>query len=70
MAGLRLDTRCVSVAPDFRPYNTGDTWRPLNVSASGDRIFRGWWQAAGNFVRTVVADPAPVPPVWLRAGPE
>lgn len=63
--GLRLDTRCVAVDPVLRPSDTGERWSPLRVSSSGGRMFSGWWQPAGNFVRTVVAVPAPAPPVWL-----
>jgi 4'-phosphopantetheinyl transferase len=64
--GLRLDTRCVVVDPVFRTSDTGERWSPLRVSYTGGQIFHGWWQPAGNLVRTVVAAPAPAPPVWLR----
>jgi 4'-phosphopantetheinyl transferase len=67
--GLRLDTRCVVVDPVFRPSDNSDTWLALRVSSSGGQVFRGWWQSAGNFVRTVVAAPAPAPPVWLKVAP-
>ena len=67
--GLRLDTRCVQVNPAFRPSDTGGTWSALRVSYTGGEVFHGWWQQAGTLVRTVVAAPAPVPPVWLRVAP-
>jgi 4'-phosphopantetheinyl transferase len=79
-AGLRLDTRSVSVSP-FVPSFDGNGWSPLSVRYAGvclpenghnegrylgDHVFHGWWQAADNSVRTVVAAPAPDSPIPLK----
>ena len=64
--GLRLDTRCVTVSlvgaedmPDL------DAWRPLQAACESGRIFDGWWRRTGDMVRTMVAAPAPDPPIGL-----
>lgn len=42
-------------------------WRPLRVGCSNcGHPLHGWWQWTGNLVRTVVADPPPLPPVLLK----
>ncbi len=56
--GLRMDTRDVEVSIGD---TTADSWRPLRISC-GERRLDGWWKAAGRFVRTVVASPAPNSP--------
>ena len=53
-AGLRLDTRWVAVYPS-EPGCTCNSWHPLCVGSSDCRLFHGWWQSAGNLVRTLVA---------------
>src|SRR5438067_11791822 len=71
-AGLRLDTRSVVVnrrgmttdgdaSSSWRPTN-GNGWSPLQVEHSGNRVFYGWWRLSDHFIRTVVADPAPLQP--------
>ncbi len=62
--GLRLDTRLLQVAPSFVPEHHGWCW--LRVDAGQQRAFDGWWRCSENFVQTVVADPAPAPPVELK----
>ena len=73
--GLRLDTRSVTVSfpeePAARfhalaPRCTGDTWYPFHARCTNGRVFSGWWQKSGEFVRTLVADPAPNSPILLE----
>jgi phosphopantetheinyl transferase len=60
--GLRLDTRSVIVAPvSFERHG----WTALEVCYTGRQIFHGWWRAADNMVRTLVAAPPPEPPTLL-----
>jgi len=63
--GLRLDTRCVVVAPDV---GLGDVkgWSPLVVCYSRRQNFHGWWRQADGMVLTVVADPPPEAPILLE----
>jgi len=61
-AGLRLDTRCVIVNPFAAPFDLNG-WSPLEVRYTGGVVFQGWWQLAGNILRTVVASPAPDSPI-------
>jgi len=42
-----------------------DGWHPLQVRHTEGQIYQGWWQHAGNFVRTVVASPSPDVPILL-----
>ncbi|HVP52352.1 MAG TPA: 4'-phosphopantetheinyl transferase superfamily protein [Terriglobales bacterium] len=76
--GLRLDTRCLAVAFDTeatheeaaaatRPCSGLNRWQPLRVCYAGSKIFHGWWSSTGELVRTLVSDPAPLPPLFLRA---
>jgi len=62
--GLRLDTRCM-IAEPLESLAGLDGWRPLQVRHTEGQIYRGWWQQAGKFVRTVVAAPAPGLPIRL-----
>lgn len=67
--GLRLDTRSVAVSLDARAFDPAqgiEEWLPLLVRYTADRVFRGWWQQTGKFVRTLVADPAPGSPILLQ----
>jgi 4'-phosphopantetheinyl transferase len=50
----------------FEPSYALNRWRPLQVCCSSGQIFHGWWQHAGNLLRTMVADPQPVPPILLK----
>jgi 4'-phosphopantetheinyl transferase len=62
--GLRLDTRSVSV----RLHEWADEvhrWYPLQVDCEHGEVFHGWWQRAGNVVRTMVARPNPAMPMLL-----
>jgi 4'-phosphopantetheinyl transferase len=61
--GLRIDTRCVTVR---RFADCGEGWLPLEVCLNGARVFHGWWQHTGTFVRTLVADPSPGSPALLQ----
>lgn len=65
--GLRLDTRCVVVSP-FESCDLNG-WSRMLVRYNGDhangRVFHGWWQLAGNILRTVVAAPPPASPISL-----
>jgi 4'-phosphopantetheinyl transferase len=63
--GLRLDTR--SVAATIGGECAFDDWDPLSVHhGDSGRIFRGWWRRDGSCVVTIVADPAPRPPISLH----
>jgi 4'-phosphopantetheinyl transferase len=62
--GLRLDTRSVSVR--LRGWaDEVDRWYPLQVHCEHGKVFHGWWQRAGNVVRTMVARPNPAMPMLL-----
>ena len=50
----------------FRLPDAVNTWRPLYVSHTNGQIFHGWWHYTGNLLRTLVAAPAPVPPILLK----
>jgi 4'-phosphopantetheinyl transferase len=63
--GLRLDTRCVRVEPESVLFDS-DAWSPIRVRYQDSHILHGWWQAADNMVRTLVAVPLPAPPIPLR----
>lgn len=84
-AGLRLDTRSLSVLPvlALRRQNEDGQWcivdsnlgvpssddfsgwRPLHVRCTTGQVFHGWWQHAGNLVRTIVVTPPTAPPILL-----
>ncbi|HUJ95930.1 MAG TPA: 4'-phosphopantetheinyl transferase superfamily protein [Terriglobales bacterium] len=66
--GMRLDTRCVVVAPEAR---LGDVrgWSPLTVCYSRYQDFHGWWRQADDMVLAVVADPPPEAPILLENPP-
>jgi len=55
--GLRIDTRSVEV--EELDLSDALTWSPLKVREPQGAVFHGWWRAAGQFVRTLVADPLP-----------
>jgi len=64
--GLRLDTRCLSVRPvDAQDSSVGAIWHPLQVDVSSGEILHGWWQRAGEIVRTLVAAPVARPPAQI-----
>jgi 4'-phosphopantetheinyl transferase len=51
-----------------RGRDTGDRCADdgcADYGCTGDQVFHGWWQQAGDMVRTVVAAPAPNPPIGL-----
>lgn len=63
--GLRMDTREIAVVfPAGAPDVSG--WGALEVRARDGKKFQGWWQESGDFVRTVVAETMPQPPIRLR----
>lgn len=49
----------------FRPSAGVCAWSPMQVSCKDDSEFKGWWQYAGNGVRTLVAAPPPTPPIFM-----
>ena len=67
-AGLRLDTRSVTVSPadTVGPLSNLATWRPLDVRLTSGQVFHGWWQETGSFLRTFVAAPRPDEPILGR----
>jgi len=62
--GLRLDTRSVSVR--LPEWSAAGAWSPLEVRYRNARVFHGWWQHSEPFVRTILADPPPEPPIRLN----
>lgn len=44
-------------------------WRPLQVRHANGQTFHGWWQQAGNLIRTVVAAPPPSRPIVVARDP-
>jgi 4'-phosphopantetheinyl transferase len=50
----------------FPPADGLNSWQPLRVAYEGDQVFHGWWQNTGNLLRTMVASPAPAPPILLE----
>lgn len=73
--GLRLDTRCVVVDLVEEAYSSdrkepvelfrASPWQQLKVHSADGQGFVGWWQSIDDFVRTIVAAPAPSPPICL-----
>jgi 4'-phosphopantetheinyl transferase len=63
--GLQLDTRCVEVRFGHPPFQRG-AWGWLQIRRSPAQMFAGWWQQSGDFVRTLVANPAPGLPILLQ----
>lgn len=62
--GLRLDTRSVVVnLDDASMDNPG--WRSMHVRHE-QRIFRGWWQHSEGMIRTMVAQPVPKRPIFVK----
>jgi 4'-phosphopantetheinyl transferase len=45
-------------------------WHALRVGNSNGEIFHGWWQRSGDLLRTLVAAPAPDPPILLNLSPK
>ncbi len=72
--GLRLDTRSVIVnledglgsRREVPETYAANTWHPLHVTHTNDQILHGWWLHSGELLRTVIADPAPGPPIPLQ----
>jgi 4'-phosphopantetheinyl transferase len=62
--GLRLDTWSVIVNPIAESFGLNG-WSPMSVRYTGGQVFQGWWQQADGIVRTLVAAPAPNPPIRL-----
>jgi 4'-phosphopantetheinyl transferase len=52
---------CVPV----RTSSLRSSWSPLQVRHADGQIFQGWWNETGNLLRTVLASPAPEPPIVL-----
>jgi 4'-phosphopantetheinyl transferase len=48
--------------PAFRQPFEHQKWHALSVRAENDESFQGYWQRAGDFLRTVVAAPPLLPP--------
>jgi 4'-phosphopantetheinyl transferase len=64
--GLYLDTRSVVVRPCDAFFACGG-WTPLQVGHTSGRVFKGWWQQSGTLIRTLVAEPGPLPPILLQS---
>ncbi|MGI9100892.1 MAG: 4'-phosphopantetheinyl transferase family protein [Terriglobales bacterium] len=63
--GLRADTRSAVVRVADLMLPDAHDWHPLEVHIAGGPHFQGWWREAGDFVRTLVAAPAPAVPSVL-----
>lgn len=65
--GLRLDTRSVSIRlGECFDEKASPVWHPFRAAYENGAIFRGWWQHAENFVRTMAAFPPPAFPIQIR----
>ena len=63
--GLRRDTRTVIVSFDRNRAKAG--WNPLLVRcAITSRMFHGWWQITGGFVKTITAAQPIAEPVEIQ----
>jgi len=75
--GLRLDTRQVAVesvggmlkaancaARQSQASSSLDSWHRLRTRFER-RVFFGWWQSSGTFVRTMISEPELGPPIQL-----
>jgi len=67
--GLRRNTQSVIVNSIEEPSALA-AWGPLQVRCLDDRVFHGWWQHSGPFVRTLVAHPVPFSPDVLSVSHE
>jgi 4'-phosphopantetheinyl transferase len=50
----------------FPPSYGLNRWQPLQVRHTDGQAFNGWWQYTGNLMRTLVAAPPPVPPIFYK----
>jgi len=64
-AGLRMDTRCVSVYLSNLRCEVSE-WQHLQVRHVSGQVFYGWWKQSRGLVRTLVADRVPAPPIALQ----
>jgi len=48
------------------PLSEAANWNALQVHTADGQSFCGWWMESGGFVRTLIADPPPKPPVLLK----
>jgi 4'-phosphopantetheinyl transferase len=64
--GLRIDTRQVEVElqRDAAGCASTDGWHPLLTSYE-QQPFHGWWRRDGEFVLTLISEPASSPPTRL-----
>jgi 4'-phosphopantetheinyl transferase len=84
-AGLRLDTRSVTVGPldeigsalqelcsdvPIRAAKACEDWKRLHVRGTGGTAFQGWWVCSGGQIRTIVAAPSPGVPIMLDERPD
>jgi 4'-phosphopantetheinyl transferase len=60
--GLRVDIRSVAVTLAV-PHCDQAGWHPLTARYADRQEFHGWWRRSENMLRTMVADPPPLPPV-------
>ena len=67
--GLRADTRSVVVSPtdSMICMSVAHGWQELRVRFVDGQAAEGWWQSNGQFLRTLVAAPPPLPPISLQA---
>lgn len=68
-SGYGVQTSDKHATQELRPTDrecSQHEWRALQLLYTTEgRMFHGWWQSAGNFVRTMVADLPLPPPVLL-----
>jgi len=48
------------------PQSEAANWNALQVHTTEGHSFAGWWMESSGFVRTLIADPPPKPPVLLK----
>ena len=62
--GLRVDTRCISVK--MAEPQLVSRWTALRAQSTAGNSFHGWWRHADGWLQTLVANPAPDPPIQLH----
>jgi 4'-phosphopantetheinyl transferase len=69
--GLRLDTRTVEATPACPSADllAAGRWAPISVCYRDSERLEGWWQHEKQLVRTLIAVPAPGPPILLQYVP-
>jgi len=60
------DMEQCSIQSDLTFRQRQPIWHPFEVRYTNGQVFQGWWQRAGDLLRTLVAAPPPLPPIALK----